>query len=610
MPPGCDRIVASRFPHDWTAPVLMRLTWRYLKTRRPELIAVILLQTTATFASLFLPDYNARIIDEGIAAGNTGLIWKLGAIMLSITLLQAAATAIAVFMGARLAMGLGAWLRTEVFAHTQSLATQDMRHFGAASLVTRSTNDVLQVQNITLMIFSFMVQAPIMGIGGVVQAVRQDAHLSVVLLVLVPTLAGVTGLIMARLVPQFRLQQDRIDVMNTVLREELTGIRVIRAFVRQPFIRSRYEDANTNLYDVAMKIGGLFSLMFPAVMIVIYLSNVGIIWFGGHLIAEGTTQVGALFAFINYVGMISMAIMTAAMMLVMIPRASVSAGRIHELLNFTPTISSPESAENAPSASSIDSAPLHFTMEDVSVRYPGAEDPVLEGITLDFQPGHTTAIIGATASGKSTLISLLPRLMDPTSGIVNASGRSLDTYPLEELRRRIAVVPQKAYLFSGTIAQTVSGVPSPSAEERERVEWALKGAQATEFVERLGEGIDAPVEPGGRNFSGGQRQRLAIARALYRRADLYVFDDSFSALDYATDARLRAGLPDYVGDAAVVIVAQRVSTIRHADHIVVLDGGGITAAGKHDDLLNTCDTYREIVASQATEDETNEEDQR
>ncbi len=579
--------------------MLVRLTWGYVKTHLVEVLAIAVLQVFATIAALYLPDLNARIIDEGVAVGDTAQIWHLGLIMLAASLAQGVATAIAVFLGARVAMGVGAWLRREVFTHAQAFSAQDVHDFGAPSLITRATNDIQQIQMVILMTFIIMIQAPIMGVGGVVMALRQDLSLSRLLLILVPVLAVVVGFIMARLTPLFAVQQTRIDRMNTVLREELTGIRVIRAFVRQPLVRSRYRDANDNLRSIALRIGSLFAVMFPAVMIVISLSTVAVLWFGGHLIDSGDMQIGALFAFINYLGLIFQAVMMAAMMFIMVPRANVSAGRVHDVLAHPVSVASP-----APdtAASSLEGR-WSFAYRDVSLRYPGAEVPVLDDIDLDLTPGTTTAVIGATASGKTTLVNLLPRLMDPTEGAVTASGIPVPNLDLAELRRHIAVVPQHSYLFSGTIASTVAGVPEPDAEQRTRVEWALEGAQATEFVIDLVDGIDAPVEPGGTNFSGGQRQRLSIARALYREADLYVFDDSFSALDYATDARLRLALPSYVHGAAILIVAQRVATIRHADTIIVLDDGHIVGRGTHGTLMDTCPTYREIVASQMSEEE-------
>ena len=577
--------------------MLFSLSWRHLKERIWEVLAVVVLQTAATIASLQLPNLNARIIDEGVAAGDTSIIWRLGFDMLAIAAAQMLCTALAVYLGARLAMSLGAHLREEIFRHVHGFAAQDFHEFGTSSLITRSTNDVQQIQQTMMLSFSVMIGAPIMGIGGVIMALRQDLQLGVVLAILVPVLALVVAFVMKHLSPLFTVQQERIDTMNTVLREELTGIRVIRAFIRQAFIRERYEHANTALRRIAMSIGTWFSFFFPAVMVVISLGTVGVIWYGGVLIDSGDLQIGAMVAYITYVAMISMSVMMAGMIFIMVPRANVAAGRVAAVLDHAPSITDPESPAEAAHGR------WRFALDAVTLRYPGAEEAVLEEITLELRPGTTTAIIGATASGKTTLVNLLPRMMDPSSGTVTASGVPLTELPLAAVRERIAMVPQHSYLFSGSIASTVAGTRHLDAAQRERVEWALRGAQASDFVAALPEGIDHEVEAGGANFSGGQKQRLAIARALYRSADLYVFDDSFSALDYATDARLRLGLPEYTQGAAVLIVAQRVASIRNADEILVLDSGRIIGRGTHRELMATCPTYKEIVDSQLSEEE-------
>lgn len=572
--------------------MLFPLSWRHLKERIWEVLAVVVLQIAATIASLQLPNLNARIIDEGVATGNTSIIWRLGIEMLAIAAAQMICTALAIYLGARLAMSLGAHLRERIFQHIHGFAAQDVHAYGTGSLITRSTNDVQQVQQTVMLSFSVMIIAPIMGIGGVIMALRQDLQLGVVLAILVPVLAAVVAFVMKHLTPLFEVQQERIDTMNTVLREELTGIRVIRAF-----IRDRYEQANTALRRIAMSIGTWFSFFFPAVTVVISLGIVGVIWYGGILIDSGGLQVGAMIAYITYVTMISMSVMMAGMIFVMIPRANVAAGRVVDVLDHAPSVADPVEAASAPSGR------WTFALEDAALRYPGAEEPVLESISVTLRPGTTTAIIGATASGKTTLVNLLPRMMDPSSGRITASGVPLTDLPLSAIRERIAVVPQHSYLFSGTIASTVSGTRKPDAAQRERVEWALRGAQAEEFVSSLDEGIDHAVDAGGANFSGGQRQRLTIARALYRAADLYIFDDSFSALDYATDARLRLALPEYTGGAAVLIVAQRVASIRNADEILVLDSGRIVGRGTHRELMESCPTYKEIVDSQLFEED-------
>lgn len=577
--------------------MLFALSWRHLKVRIWEVLAVIVLQIAATIASLQLPNLNARIIDEGVAAGNTSIIWRLGIEMLAIAAAQMLCTALAIYLGARLAMSLGAHLREELFRHIHSFAAHDFHTFGSSSLITRSTNDVQQIQQTMMLSFSVMIGAPIMGVGGVIMALRQNLQLGLVLAILVPVLALVVLFVMKHLSPLFSTQQERIDTMNTVLREELTGIRVIRAFIRQAFIRERYEKANTALRDVAMTIGTWFSFFFPAVMVVISSATVGVIWYGGILIDSSDLQIGAMIAYITYVAMISMSVMMAGMIFIMIPRANVAAGRVKAVLDHSPSIDEPATPSPTPKGR------WTFALENVTLRYPGAEEAVLDKISATLLPGTTTAIIGATASGKTTLVNLFPRMMDPSSGQVTASGVPLGELPLATVRQRIAMVPQHSYLFSGTIASSIAGTHQLDDAQRERVIWALQGAQASEFVNALPEGIDHEVEAGGANFSGGQKQRLAIARALYRSADLYIFDDSFSALDYATDARLRASLPEYTKGAAILIVAQRIASIRGAEEILVLDSGRIVGRGTHRELMDTCPTYKEIVASQLSEEE-------
>ena len=579
--------------------MLFKLAWRHLRGRAWEVVAVIVLQMAATIAALELPGLNARIIDEGVAAGDTGLIWHLGFVMLGIAGVQMICTALAVYLGARLAMSLGAYLREQLFTHIHGFATEDFHEYGASSLITRSTNDVSQIQMTTMMTFSIMIGAPIMGLGGVIQALRQNVQLSVILLILVPLLAVVVGLILGRLSPLFQVQQDRLDTMNTVIREELTGIRVIRAFIRQRFIRQRYTDANNQLKSVALKIGTWFALLFPTVMLIISGSTVGVLWYGSALIDQGNLLIGEMSAYISYVAMISQAVLMASMIFIMVPRANVAAKRVVAILDHEWTIDDPSHTKTeAPPTGAWE-----FALNNVSLRYPGAEEPVLEDISVTLKPGTTTAVIGATASGKTTMVNLFPRMMDPTTGTVTASGIPLSALPVKTVREHIAVVPQQAYLFSGTIASTVAGTRTPDDAQRERVKWALEGAQASEFIDSLKDGIDHKVEPGGKNFSGGQRQRLAIARALYRNADLYIFDDSFSAPDYATDAKLRLALAQYTKNAAVFIVGQRVASIRHADEILVLDEGHIVGHGTHDELMHSCGTYREIVESQVRQEE-------
>lgn len=573
--------------------MLFRLVWRHLRHHIPAVVAIVVLQFAATIASLFLPELNARIINEGVVVGNTGIIWRLGGIMLAFSAVQAVTTGAAIILAAKTAMSLGRWLRREQFAHAQRFSTAQLSQIGPPSLITRNTNDVQQVQMVTMMTFTIMVTAPLMGVGGVVMAIRQDVQLSRLLLVAVPIVALIVGIIMSRMHPLFKTQQKRIDRMNTTLREQLSGVRVIRAFVRQDTERQKYEEANADLRDVALAIGRLFALMFPLTQLVIWLTQVAVIWFGGHLIEQGTMEVGSLIAFINYLMQIFMSVMMAGFIFVMVPRGAVSAERILEVLNTKSDLAIAEDPLALEGAAS-------FALENVSVCYPGAKEPVLKDLSIAFPRGTVTGVVGPTASGKSTLVNILPRLFDVSDGEVVVNGSSIKEYPLEDVRRRISLVPQKAYLFSGTIATTVAGHFKEADVDRERVVWALKGAQAWEFVSQLEEGIDSPVEAGGQNYSGGQRQRLAIARALYRDADLYVFDDSLSALDAATEKKLRDGLIDYVGDAAVIVVSQKTSSIKGADQILVLGDRG-ASIGTHEELMHKSALYREIVESQSGE---------
>lgn len=576
--------------------MLFRVSREFLRGRWREVVVVVVLQLGATFAALGLPGLNARIINEGVTAGDTAFIWRLGVWMFVLTLAQGVATACAVFCGSRVAMGLGAWLRERVFIHIQALGVQDVQYFGAGALVTRSTNDIQQIQTVIIMLFAMMVQAPIMGVGAVVLAYQQDKYLSVLLWVMVPILVFIAGVVMKFLAPQFLLQQQRLDALNMILHEELTGQRVIRAFARQDFMSARYTQANENLRLVGLRIGSLFALGFPLMSLTVSVTHVGIVWWGGAYIDAGVSQVGSLFAFFSYVGMLFGSVMMSATMLMMLPRAEVAAERIREILIFVPSPSM--DTEGIKVHDNVLSQGCSFALDNVHLQYPGAQYPVLAGIDVSFQPGSFTALIGPTGSGKTTLINLLPRLLDPTTGVVRVNGIDARKLNIADVRRRIAVVPQKTYLFAGTIASSVSGVDKPNALERERVLWALEGACALDFVSALPEGIDSVVEPGGVNYSGGQRQRLAIARALFREADLYIFDDAFSALDQATEATLRAQLAVYTKGAAIIVVSQRVASVQTADTILVLDGTRIVGRGTHKELLDSCVTYQEIAESQ------------
>ncbi|MFC5145690.1 ABC transporter ATP-binding protein [Streptomyces aureoversilis] len=575
--------------------MLVRLSRAYLRPYSTSIALIVLLQLVQTLATLYLPSLNADIVDNGVVKGDTGYILALGGGMLAVTLVQIVCAIGAVYYGARTAMAVGRDLRAAVFDRVQSFSAREMGHFGAPSLITRTTNDVQQIQLLVLMAFTLMVSAPIMCVGGILMALEQDVPLSALLLVIVPVLGVIVSLIIWRMRPIFRGVQDRIDTVNRVLREQITGIRVIRAFVRDAHERERFDGANADLMDVSLKAGRLMSLMFPSVMLVVNLSSIAVLWFGGHRIDGGDMEIGALTAFLSYLMQILMAVMMATFMFMMVPRAEVCAERVQEVLATDSSVVPPARPVTELRGGG------HLELDGVEFRYPGAEEPVLRDVSLVARPGEITAVIGSTGSGKSTLLGLVPRLFDATAGTVRVGG--VDVRELDPARsaEAIGLVPQKPYLFTGTVASNLRyGRPDATDEEL----WAvLETAQARDFVESMEAGLEAPIAQGGTNVSGGQRQRLAIARALVRKPDIYLFDDSFSALDYATDARLRAALARETGDATVVIVAQRVSTIRDADRIVVLDEGRVVGTGTHTELMAGNETYREIVLSQLTEEE-------
>jgi ATP-binding cassette subfamily B multidrug efflux pump len=575
--------------------VLIRLLREYLRPYRTPLVFVLVLQLVQTLATLYLPTLNADIIDNGVVKGDTGYIVHVGADMLVVTTVQIVCAIGAVYFGARTAMAVGRDLRGAVFHRVQDFSAREVGQFGTPSLITRTTIDVQQVQMLALMTFTLMVSAPIMCVGGILMALHQDAPLSGLLLVIVPVLGAIVTAIVARMRPLFRLMQTRIDEINRVLREQITGVRVIRAFVRDRSERDRFGVANTALLDTSLSVGRLMALMFPGVMLVINVSSVAVLWFGAHRIDSGEMQIGALTAFLSYLMQILMSVMMATFMFMMVPRAEVCAERIAEVFDTEPSV--------VPPANPVPALGFHGQLElrDVEFRYPGAEECVLRGIDLEARPGEVTAVIGSTGSGKTTLLNLIPRLFDATGGTVLVDGVNVRDLDPAALSRAVGIVPQKPYLFSGTVASNLRyGNPDATDDDLWR---ALETAQARPFVEELPGGLDAKIAQGGTNVSGGQRQRLAIARALVRRPEIYLFDDSFSALDYATDAALRAALTRDTVGATVVIVAQRVSTIRHADRIVVLDQGRVVATGTHDTLMAESDTYREIVLSQITEEE-------
>ncbi|GGP71815.1 ABC transporter ATP-binding protein [Streptomyces sindenensis] len=575
--------------------MLIKLLRAHLGPYKKPIVLLVLLQLLQTCATLYLPSLNADIIDNGVVTGDTGYILEFGGLMIAVSVLQVLCNVGAVFYGARTASALGRDVRAAVFDRVQSFSARELGRFGAPSLITRTTNDVQQVQMLVLLAFTLMVSAPIMCVGGIIMALGLDVPLSAVLLAVVPVLGVSVGLIVRKMGPLFRTMQERLDGVNRVLREQITGNRVIRAFVRDGYEEKRFRGANTELTDVSVATGRLMALMFPTVMTVVNLSSIAVVWFGAHRIDSGGMQIGALTAFLAYLMQIVMAVMMATFMFMMVPRAEVCAERIEEVLGTASSVVPPV-------------APVlelgrhgHLEVRGAEFRYPGAEEPVLRNVDLVARPGETTAVIGSTGSGKSTLLGLVSRLFDVTDGEVLVDGEDVRTLDPALLARTVSLVPQKPYLFSGTVATNLRyGNPDATDEEL----WhALEVAQAKEFVEALEHGLDAPIAQGGTNVSGGQRQRLAIARTLVRRPEIYLFDDSFSALDYATDAALRAALGRETAGATVVIVAQRVSTIRDADRILVLDEGRLVGTGTHHELMDGNETYREIVLSQLTEAE-------
>ncbi|MFF7985982.1 ABC transporter ATP-binding protein [Streptomyces sp. NPDC007901] len=575
--------------------MLIRLLRTYLRPYRKPISILVLLQFLQTCATLYLPTLNAHIIDNGVVKGDTDYILSFGALMIGISLAQVVCNVGAVYYGARTASALGRDVRAAVFDRVQSFSSREVGHFGAPSLITRTTNDVQQVQMLVLMAFTLMASAPIMCVGGIVLALGLDVPLSGVLVAVVPVLGISVTLIVRRLRPLFRAMQVRLDTVNRVLREQITGNRVIRAFVRDEYEQGRFGKSNRDLTEMQLATGNMLALMFPIVMTTVNVSSIAVVWFGAHRIDSGQMAIGDLTAFLAYLMQIVMSVMMATFMFMMVPRAEVCAERIEEVLDT-------ESSVVPPSAPVIELRRHgHLEIRGAGFCYPGAEEPVLKAVDLVARPGEVTAVIGSTGSGKSTLLGLVARLFDATDGSVLVDGEDVSGLEQKLLAKTVGLVPQKPYLFAGTVATNLRyGNPDASDEEL----WhALEVAQAKGFVEKLEGGLNAPIAQGGTNVSGGQRQRLAIARTLVQRPEIYLFDDSFSALDYATDAALRAALGRETAEATVVIVAQRVATIRDADRIVVLDEGRVVGTGRHHDLMADNETYREIVLSQLTEAE-------
>jgi ATP-binding cassette subfamily B protein len=575
--------------------MLSRILLRFLRPYRLPLLLVMVLQLIQAIAALFLPSLNADIIDLGVARGDTGYVVSTGGIMLAVTLAQVCCSIGAVYFGARTAMSFGRDVRSAIFHQVGTFSAREVNSFGAPSLITRNTNDVQQVQMLVLMTCTLLVAAPIMCVGGVIMAIRQDARLSLLLVVALPVLIGTIGLVISRMIGGFRLMQKRIDAINRILREQISGIRVVRAFVREPYETVRFAEANGELTQTALRLGRLQSLMFPTVMLVVNYSSVAVLWFGARLVDDGRLQVGSLSAYLSYLLQILMSVMMATFMVILVPRAAVCAERIGEVLDTESSVQPPAEPETSLQTQG------NLEFREVRFQYPGATDPVLCDISFTARAGERIAVIGSTGAGKSTLIGLIPRLFDVTGGQVLLDGVDVRSLDPELLCTAVGLVPQRAYLFSGTVASNLR-YGNPDATDAELWQ-ALEVAQADDFVRAMPDGLDSPIAQAGTNVSGGQRQRLAIARALVARRRIYLFDDAFSALDLATDARLRAALRPITEQATVIIVAQRVSTIVDADQILVLEDGRIVGRGRHQELLGNCPTYAEIVQSQFTEAE-------
>ena len=574
---------------------MLQLLTSYLKPYRKQVALVVALLFVQAITNLYLPNLNADIINNGVVKGDIPYIWRTGGIMIVVTFLMGVASIVSVYWGSKTAMSLGRDVRSDIFRKVESFSQTEVNTFGAPSLITRNTNDVQQVQMVVAMMLNVMILAPIMMVGGIIMAIRQDPTLSIMIAVILPLMAVIIGLMVRRAMPLFRAMQAKIDRVNQVVREKLSGIRVIRAFVRNDYEQRRFDVASTDLMSTQLTVTRLFALMIPLLMSIFNFTTVAIIWFGAYRVDSGGMPIGNLTAFLSYIMQILMSVMMAVLMFVMIPRAAASSTRIKEVLDTEPSVNDPET----PAEESGRRGCIEF--RDVEFRYPGAEAPVLCNISFSASPGETTAIVGSTGSGKSTLINLIPRFYDVTGGAVLVDGVDIREMNRDVLWGKVGFIPQRSFLFSGTVASNLRYGKDDASE----VElWhALEVAQGKDFVSEMPEGLDAEISQGGTNVSGGQRQRLAIARALVKRPEIYVFDDSFSALDFKTDSKLRAALKREITDATVLIVAQRVSTIMDADRIVVLDAGQVVGIGTHAELMETCETYREIVYSQLTQEE-------
>jgi ATP-binding cassette, subfamily B, multidrug efflux pump len=573
--------------------LLIRLLRAYVRPYSREVATVVVLVLIQTIANLYLPNLNADIINNGVTKGDVPYIWRTGGVMLAITLALGVLAVVGTYFASFTSMSVGRDLRRSVYHRVQTFSAREMNHFGTASLITRNTNDVQQIQLFLQIALTMLVMAPIMAIGGVFMALREDVELSALLVIVVPLMGAIFAVMLVKAVPLFRVMQVKIDRINQVLREQITGVRVIRAFIRTQHEQRRFEEANADLTNTALRVNRIFVVAFPALMALMNLTTVAVLWFGGHLVDSGSMPIGNMTAFMQYILQILMSVMMAVAMVILVPRAEASAARIHDVVTTEPGIAEPaDPVQPAQHTGSVE-------FRSVTFGYPGSEKPVLFDVTFNLRPGETTAIIGGTGAGKTTILNLIPRFFDVSEGAVLVDGIDVRRQLLETLWSGIGLVPQRAYLFSGTVASNLRfGNENATDEEL----WhALEVAQARDFVEEMSGGLEAPIDQGGTNLSGGQRQRLAIARAIVKKPAVYLFDDCFSALDAGTDARLRAALRAETRSATVLIVAQRVSTVMHADRIIVIDEGRIVGLGTHSELLKSCEPYREIVESQLGE---------